>query len=234
MTPENRLKRLNALLEEFEKKGYKTYASLEKQYGVNASWISQLVNEKRSFGEKSARKMEEQFGLEPFYFDTVDDESLPSDMLKILEKGSVGITDEAAENELRVPIYNVYFCCGEGNDAHFDFEEIKGYHTLEENFFISRGIKPENFKMVCAVNDSMAPYINHGDEVGIVINDREVRDGVVYAILLDGDRMFKQIFREAGGALRLHSFNPAYPDKIVTAENHESLIIVGRQEYRAG
>lgn len=56
----------------------------------------------------------------------------------------------------------------------------------------------------------------------------------MYAILLDSDRMFKQIFREAGGALRLHSFNTDYPDRLVTADNHQSLIIVGKQVYRAG
>lgn len=80
----------------------------------------------------------------------------------------------------------------------------------------------------------MAPYINDKDEVGLDLGSTEVHDGKVYAILLDGDRMFKQIFREAGGALRLHSFNSDYPDRLVTAENHQSLIIVGEQVYRAG
>lgn len=70
--------------------------------------------------------------------------------------------------------------------------------------------------------------------VGIDISDREIKDGEMYAILLDGERMFKRIFREPGNVLRLHCYNTDYPDKIVTAENHSSLVIVGREMYRAG
>lgn len=80
----------------------------------------------------------------------------------------------------------------------------------------------------------MAPYINDKDEVGVILSDKELKDGQVYALLLDGDRMFKQVFLEGGGNLRLHSFNDKYPDKIITADNHESLIIIGRQYFRAG
>lgn len=134
---------------------------------------------------------------------------------------------------ISIPIYSVVFCCGDGN-KDFGFEEIKGYRDFEENFFTKAGISPDEFKLVCAVNDSMAPYINDKDEVGIILSDKELRDGQVYAILLDGDRMFKQVFLEGGGKLRLHSFNDKYPDKIITADNHESLIIIGRQYFRAG
>ena len=132
-----------------------------------------------------------------------------------------------------IPIYNVIFCCGDGN-KEFGFEEIKGYRDFEEDFFIQAGIKPDEFKLVCASNDSMSPYINDKDEVGVILSDKELRDGQVYALLLDGDRMFKQVFLEGGGKLRLHSFNDKYPDKIITADNYESLIVVGRQYFRAG
>ena len=153
------------------------------------------------------------------------------DLDSILNKGSV--STGKVEHHVNVPIYAVYFCCGDGN-GECEFEEIKGERSFPLSFFAERSIKPSDFKLVCATNDSMKPYINHGDEVGIDISDIEVKDGGVYAILLDGDRMFKQIFREPGGALRLHSFNTQYPDKIVTPDNHESLIVVGRQVYRAG
>ena len=95
-------------------------------------------------------------------------------------------------------------------------------------------IKPDKFVLVCATNDSMSPHIEHKDEVGIDVSDKEVKDGEVYAILLDGAKMFKQVFVEAGGNLRLHSFNPNYPDKLIAPENHNSPIIVGRKVYRAG
>lgn len=152
---------------------------------------------------------------------------------RILQAGSVSIDDGDGDDLISVPIYDVYFCCGDGNGS-CEFENIKGYRKLPPDFFRDRNIRPEDFKLICAVNDSNHPYIKDGDEVGIVITDREIKDGEYYAILLDGDRMIKQIFREAGGAYRLSSFNKAYPDKVVTSEHNESLIIAGRQVYRAG
>lgn len=140
---------------------------------------------------------------------------------------------EGGRDLIQIPIYSTIFCCGDGN-KDFGFEEIKGYRDFEEDFFRKAGIKPDEFKLVCAGNDSMSPYINDKDEVGIILSDKELKDGQVYALLLDGDRMFKQVFLEGGGNLRLHSFNDRYPDKIITKENHESLIIVGRQYFRAG
>lgn len=160
-----------------------------------------------------------------------------------LINGKAGSTDvstikrptqaSSGDEHVEIPIYNVFFCCGDGSKA-FDFEEVKGYRKMPKRFFNEEHINPDNFKLVCAANDSMAPFINDKDEVGIDISDTEIRDGQVYALLLDGERMFKRVLREAGGALRLTSFNPSYPDKVITADNHESLMIVGRQVYRAG
>lgn len=146
--------------------------------------------------------------------------------------GADNVVVGQVETDIQIPIYATYFCCGDGNDA--DFEEIKGYRGFSSDFFKTRNIKPENFVLVCAANDSMSPHIEHKDEVGIDISDKEIKDGEVYAILLDGAKMFKQVFVEAGGNLRLHSFNPNYPDRLITPQNHNSLIIVGRKVYRAG
>lgn len=154
------------------------------------------------------------------------------DVESIKNSKTVQVSDDAS-GMIEIPLYGVYFCCGDG-DTNCEFQEIKGTRKFSPSFFRERNIQPENFKLVCASNGSMAPYINDKDEVGLNLGSTEVHDGKVYAILLDGDRMFKQIFREAGSALRLHSFNSDYPDRLVTAENHQSLIIVGEQVYRAG
>lgn len=87
---------------------------------------------------------------------------------------------------------------------------------------------------VYATGDSMANYINGGDAVGIDISDITPKDGEVYALFLDGDLMIKRIFKEAGGVIRLSSDNKQYTDKIVTQDNGDSLIIIGRVVYRSG
>ena len=197
---------------------------LAKVFEVNVDWLANGSGEMLS---GASNKTEEVKGTGKKAVTNSEME-----LARILEAGSVS-TDDSDDEMVSIPIYDLYFCCGDGNGS-CEFENIKGYRKLPPSFFKDRNIRPEDFKLICAINDSNYPYIKDGDEVGIVITDREIKDGEYYAILLDGDRMIKQIFREAGGSYRLSSFNKAYPDKVVTPEHNESLIIAGRQVYRAG
>ena len=197
---------------------------LAKVFEVNVDW---LANGSGQMLSGASNKTEEVKGTGKKAVTNSEME-----LARILEAGSVS-TDDSDDEMVSIPIYDLYFCCGDGNGS-CEFENIKGYRKLPPSFFKDRNIRPEDFKLICAINDSNHSYIKDGDEVGIVITDREIKDGEYYAILLDGDRMIKQIFREAGGSYRLSSFNKAYPDKVVTPEHNESLIIAGRQVYRAG
>ena len=216
------------------------YAGLtQKEIESKIEGLKQSSYSELERGEsKSSTKLVELatlFQVNPVWLATGDGEMLTEpqkELLQILEAGTVS-ADDGVDDMVSIPIYDVYFCCGDGNGS-CEFENIKGYRKLPPSFFRDRNIKQEDFKLICAVNDSNHPYIKDGDEVGIVVTDKEIKDGEFYAILLDGDRMIKQIFREAGGSYRLSSFNKAYPDKIVTPEHSESLIIAGRQVYRAG
>ena len=198
-------------------------------YGLLGHYIGK--NPRKAIGDEVAQRIEAAFDKPANWLD--HEHGKNEDLFEeIKNSDTVQVTDDM-DDMISVPIYDLYFCCGDGNGS-CEFENIKGYRKLPPSFFKDRNIKPEDFKLVCASNGSMSPYINDKDEVGLNLASTEVQDGKVYAILLDGDRMFKQIFREAGGALRLHSFNADYPDRLVTAENHNSLIIVGEQVYRAG
>lgn len=179
-------------------------------------------------------KLAKVLGTTSAYLDYGQDTQSVLDQIRALDNVRVDYGDDDDSGDIRIPIYDVYFCCGDGDAEEFAFEEVKGERKFPPHFFTDKNVKPENFKLVCAKNDSQKPYINEHDMVGIDISDREIKDGEMYAILLDGERMFKRIFREPGNVLRLHCYNPDYPDKIVTAENHSSLVIVGREMYRAG
>lgn len=198
-------------------------------YGLLGHYIGK--NPRKAIGDEIAQRIEASFNKPLNWLD--HEHGKNEDLLEeIRNSDTVQVTDDM-DDMIEIPLYGVYFCCGDG-DSNCEFQEVKGTRKFTPSFFRDRNIQPENFKLVCASNGSMSPYINDKDEVGLNLASTEVQDGKVYAILLDGDRMFKQIFREAGGALRLHSFNADYPDRLVTAENHNSLIIVGEQVYRAG
>lgn len=198
-------------------------------YGLLGHYIGK--NPSKAIGDENAQKIEAFFDKPLNWLDHEHDDNEEL-LASIRSSDAVQVTNDM-EDMIDIPLYGVYFCCGDG-DSNCEFQEIKGTRKFAPSFFRDRNIQPENFKLVCASNGSMSPYINDKDEVGLNLASTEVQDGKVYAILLDGDRMFKQIFREAGGALRLRSFNPDFPDRLVTAENHQSLIIVGEQVYRAG
>lgn len=203
---------------------------LQKLTGISQSTTSRILNgDTANPRDEVLEKYGELFGytVAQLRYDDIAGTNALAD----IEATSNVIVGEV-ETDIQIPIYAAYFCCGHGNEA--DFEELKGYRGFSSDFFKTRNIKPENFVLVCAANDSMSPHIEHKDEVGIDISDKEIKDGEVYAILLDGAKMFKQVFVEAGGNLRLHSFNPNYPDKLITPQNHNSLIVVGRKVYRAG
>lgn len=147
-----------------------------------------------------------------------------------------GITYDQIEpwrNQTWVEVYDLRFCCGDGG-GYAEFEPLKKTLPFDDSFFSRRNIKPENFKIIYAKGDSMSPYLNEGDAVGLDISEKIPKDGEVYALFLDGDTMIKRIFREAGGVLTLSSDNKAYRDKVVDDSNGDSLIIIGRVVYRSG
>lgn len=208
---------------------------LQDDIGVPQTTTSRILNGTTSNpSDRTLKKYADYFDVtvaELRYSDLTNEDN--KELLTSIVNSNTVRVKEGGRDLIKIPIYSTIFCCGDGN-KDFGFEEVKGYRDFEEDFFIKAGVKPDDFKLVCAGNDSMSPYINDKDEVGVILSDKELTDGQVYALLLDGDRMFKQVFLEGGGKLRLHSFNNKYPDKIITKENHESLIVIGRQYFRAG
>ena len=222
-------KRLNALM---DSKGL-SIQDVSDRAELNYEMVRRYTKGIAKPRDAGIEKLAKVLGTTSAYLDYGQDTQSVLDQIRALDNVKVDYGEDDMGG-IRIPIYDVYFCCGDGDAEDFAFEEVKGNRIFPPHFFTDTGVKPENFKLVCAKNDSQKPYINEHDMVGIDISDREIKDGEMYAILLDGERMFKRIFREPGNVLRLHCYNPDYPDKIVTAENHSSLVIVGREMYRAG
>lgn len=114
------------------------------------------------------------------------------------------------------------------------FADISGIRMFPRDFLPSRGMLDTDLYILRATDDSMAPYIKEGDDVGVDTGDLAIVDGAIYALKLNGSPMVKQIFVEADGGLVLHSYNEEYRDKVVPADKLESVEIFGKQFYRAG
>lgn len=143
-------------------------------------------------------------------------------------------TEIDPESKLWLPLMNISFACGDGMKIEYHFEETKKRLAFEPDFLSSRGVKASNVRLLYARGDSMEEFIFDGDIFAIDISDTTIRDGQIYAVYFEGEAMLKQIFKEAGGTLILHSKNPKYRDKTVTEDNGADFKVLGRQFWRAG
>lgn len=69
MISKYRVKRLKEVLAEKKRQGYKSYASIERNFHVSASYLSQLINGVVPLGETAARNIEEKLGLPAYSLD---------------------------------------------------------------------------------------------------------------------------------------------------------------------
>lgn len=133
-----------------------------------------------------------------------------------------------------IDVVNIHFSCGDGISIEYHYEEIMDSLPFMPDFFTKRGVKPENTKIMVASGDSMEDYIYDHDLFAVDLATTEVKDGDIYAVYFEGEAMLKQIFKEEGGVLVLHSKNPKYPDKRVTEKNGHGFKVIGRQFWRSG
>lgn len=102
------------------------------------------------------------------------------------------------------------------------------------DFFKAIGSKPEHCRLASARGNSMEPFLFDRDMIMIDISKTAVRDGNIYAVRFEDETLVKQLFKQAGGALMLHSYNARYPDRIVPASDDTSFEVIGQVIYRSG
>lgn len=133
-----------------------------------------------------------------------------------------------------IDVVEVGFSLGIGESIEFHFDAIKRKYPIPPSFFQMKMVDHKFIKIITAKGDSMSDYIQDQDMVGIDISQTEIIDGEIYAVYFEGEVMIKQIFKEQGGSLILHSFNKKYRDKIITEQNGLNFKVIGRQVWRAG
>lgn len=128
--------------------------------------------------------------------------------------------------------YDYRFSAGTGH-VQWEIRKKKAL-PFDIGFFKALGVKPQDCRLARVHGRSMEPYLFNRDMMMICEAKTHVRDGQIYAVYFEDEPLVKQIFKEANGALRLHSYNPEYPDRIVAAEQLAGLQIVGEVVYRSG
>ena len=220
MTPEIRLKNLTLILEKIEKeKGLNSFAKIAKEYDLNASYLSQLMNGNRQIGERSARSLEEKLKLERFSLDNCPTQSSinPNNELTPITEwdDSTPLDDDEAE----IPFYkDIAFACGHGavnDDVTHETRKLRmGKRTLS-----NLGVMPENAFAVTARDDSMMPYVQDGDTIYIDKGRKEIKDGRIFAIRFGELCLCKRLYRLPDGGVRIVSDNSdEFPEQVATKQ----------------
>lgn len=184
-------------------------AEFARTYGLDPSYLSQILNGHRGFGEKAARKMETQIGLQPGALDTSD-------------QGNVSIYDAPPGY---IPLISWVsagrWCESPDNYAPGDAEEWMPK---------PRNAGPRTFALRVN-NDSMtSPFPGqrsypHGTII-YVDPDREFVSGSRVVARAGGEYTFK-VYVEDAGRKYLKPINPTYDKIDVTEDVHICGVVVG-------
>lgn len=147
---------------------------------LEPSYISQLLNSHRGFGEKAARKLAGRAGLPSNYFD-------------------VGPDDEA--DEAGVPVVGTAQLGDDGYWLELD------YPTGEGEGFIRYPTKDPNTYALRVKGDSMRPRIKPGEFVVIEPNHSVAPGEEVMVKTVDGRSMVKLLGWRRAGIVELQSVN---------------------------
>lgn len=128
--------------------------------------------------------------------------------------------------------FDYHFSAGTGV-IQWEIREKKAL-PFDIGYFRALGSNPKDCRLLAVRGDSMEPYLFNRDMMMIDSTRTNVRDGRVYAVYFEDEPLVKQIFKQVGGGVVLHSYNSKYPDKEVPAERMDLVKVVGEVIHRSG
>lgn len=186
------------------------------------SFVSQLISGKTpSFGEKAARRLENENNMPPFYLDTP--QSTESITSNVKEVGAFDLWDRNTplnSDEYAVPFYqDVRLAAGNGFA-----DDIADYNNFKLRFskatLRKQGVQYENAVCVIADGNSMEPVIPDGTTVGIDLGNKTIRDGKIYAINHGGLLRIKLLYNMPNNQIKIRSYNTdEYDDEIASLDD---------------
>ncbi|WP_455807995.1 XRE family transcriptional regulator [Pseudomonas koreensis] len=190
------------------------------QHGLDASYLSQLLNGHRKLGEKAAATLEEKINLHPGSL--VNPQVMSdSELTEVVMLDTPPIDSRTLMQSLgfiTIPHLNVAASMGSGNVPPESHIEVIRDITVHLDWLKTQGLafsKIENLAIITGDGDSMDGTFRDGDSLLVDRGITEIRTDAVYVFTLDGDLYIKRLQRMTGGSLRMISDNPLYPAIII-------------------
>jgi phage repressor protein C with HTH and peptisase S24 domain len=201
------------------------------KHGLDASYLSQLLNGHRNLGEKAAGTLEAKIGLHPGSLvaplageDQVDQvpiaKSVPLDKRQVM--ASLGF--------VTIPHLNIAASMGSGRVPEHSVEVIRDM-TIHFDWLKTQGLafsSIDNLAIITGEGDSMDGTFRDGDSLLVDRGITEIRTDAIYVFTLDGDLFIKRLQRLTGGVLRMISDNPVYPPIMIEGADLEKIHIHAR------
>lgn len=149
------------------------------------------------------------------------------------------IEDLPAEDYVFIPRMDIHASCGNGSCVLEESVLDKPQSFRHEWIVQEKGINPKEAICIYAKGDSMEPRIFEGDTLLIDRSEKarhNIQDGRIYLIRYGDEIRVKQLFKNYDGGIKIHSFNPNYPDEVVPREalENSSVDIIGRVIWVGG
>lgn len=205
-------------LKELRAKNLKQWFSNKTVPPKEKSYISQLINGKASFGEKSARRLEYEYGMPQFYLDKSNTDidilnnngcqsDIDSYVIEVLD-----INASAGNGFLNNDIVEVIKC------IEYDIEHAK---TL------FNGIPSNNLKIINVSGDSMQGTFESGDAIYIDVTVNQFQSDGIYVFTF-GRGLYVKRLQLIKNKLIVISDNKKYQDWDISEEEIDQLYIHGK------
>jgi len=173
------------------------FAGLSRMLGRNPAYIQQYVRRgvPKRLKEEERRKLARYFAVSEAVLGGPPDASVSHDGLVSIKRHPVTVSA--------------------GPGAIVSEEQGRPYFGFDESWLKSlTATSPAKLSIVRVEGDSMAPTLNHGDDILVDLGDAagRLRDGI-YVLRVDDAVVVKRIaLHPMGRRMTVHSDNPAYPD----------------------
>lgn len=184
--------------------------------GKSQPQIADMLNGRKSFGERIARSLESSLGLTSGFFDAVTEQNHH--------------TEPAPDGFVAVRRVRITMSAGVIGWAVECVEEDAPPLFFRKEWFDRRGYVPESLVAVRVSGSSMEPGLWDGDTIVVNRADTQLVDGEVFAVSYEGELVIKRLRRDAGEWF-LTSDNTdkrRFGDKRCT----ENVIVLGRVVYK--
>lgn len=206
-------------LKELRAKNLKQWFSNKTVPTKEKSYISQLINGKASFGEKSARRLEADYGMPQFYLDKINTDI---DILNNKNGCQSDISNYVIE------VLNINASAGNGFLNNDIVEVIKCIeYDNEQAKILFNGMPSSNLKVINVSGDSMQGTFECGDAIYIDITVNQFQSDGIYVFTF-GNGLYVKRLQLIKNKLVVISDNKQYRDWEINADELDQLYIHGK------